>query len=79
MLTDVVESLINLFLKILPDWDIAVITVPETVLTIINMAWYFLPMETITSLLSLSVNITIFRITLAIIYRIKSFIPTLGN
>lgn len=79
MLTDGIISLIYLILDLLPDFEVDPITIPELVHTILNFAWYFLPMADISMIFALTVMITAFRFVLAVILRIKSFIPGMGH
>lgn len=46
---------------------------------IINFAWYFLPMDVIGVLFSITMALTAFRIFFSIVLRVKSFIPGWGN
>ena len=78
MLSDAVINLITIIIDLLPEADIGVYQVPAVVTNIVNVCWFFLPMDTIGMLFGISVAITIFRITFALIIRIKSFIPTMG-
>ena len=79
MLTDPIIDFIFFFLDFIPDFNIPVLVIPQGFVDIINFAWYILPMDVISIFFRLSVYITFSRILLAIIYRIKSFIPTMGN
>ena len=72
---DALRSLLNLF----PDVEFTVFTVPEFIKDIITTAWFFLPMDTITSIFIISFVITVIRVILSIIFRVKSFIPTMGD
>jgi len=40
---------------------------------------YFLPLKTITAILSIKLTMWLFKITMALIVRIKSFVPTMGS
>lgn len=79
ILTDGVIKFIEALIDLLPSFNIGSFTFPSVVLNIINAAHFFLPMDHISILFSMSVGITLGRLTLAIIYRIKSFIPSMGN
>lgn len=45
----------------------------------IKLACYFLPVKTIVAVLTLKFAMWAFRITMAFIVRVKSFIPTMGS
>ncbi len=79
MIITAIINILYFIFNLLPDIDIEVLTVPELVTDLISFAWFILPMNTINTLLPLSITITIVRIGLAVIYRAKSFIPTMGN
>ena len=69
----------KLFLQSIPTISV---TIPEDVLTqileYIKLACYFLPVKTIVAILTINLAIWTFKITMAIVVRVKSFIPTMG-
>lgn len=79
MITSAIISLLDLILGLLPDFKVEVFEFGGSALSLLASVGYFLPMKTISTLLSLSLGITGLRIILAIILRVKSFIPGWGN
>lgn len=77
--TPIAVKIIELIIELLPDVEIPKLTVHTVITDFINAAWYFLPMDTISYIFGLTIGITIFRIILAIILRIKSFVPGWGG
>lgn len=77
--TGTVIDVISFFIDLLPNFEIPIFTTPQVITTIVNACWYFLPMDVVSTLFSLTVSITLFRLTLSVILRIKSFIPTMGD
>lgn len=73
------SKLLTWFISLLPQITIPEYSFPKTVLNIINAMWYFLPMPTIFEMLKLGISITLLRWILAIIIRVKSFIPLSGG
>jgi len=78
-ITNAIISLLSLILSLLPDFKVEVFEFGGSALSLFVSAGFFLPMDTIATLFSLSIAITVLRIVLAIILRIKSFIPGWGN
>lgn len=78
LLSDAVIQFINILIDLIPEIDIPVFELPKTLLEVHSALYYFLPMDTIQSLFGLTVLITTVRITLAVIVRVKSFIPSMG-
>lgn len=50
----------------------------DTLVSILAFAVYVLPMGTIITIIKVRLGIAAFRLTMAIIVRAKSFIPTMG-
>lgn len=74
----VIGNLFKWFVGFVPSIYIPIITIPKDLIDIVNAVWYFLPMGTIWNLLVIGLIITGFRLVLALIIRLKSFIPTMG-
>ena len=74
-----VTNLFAWFIGSIPQIKIPIITISPVITDIINAVWYFLPMETISNVFTFGLIITSFRIVLAIIIRVKSFIPLSGG
>ncbi len=78
MLTPV-EMIFSFFVGIVPTINVPIITLPIELYNIINVAWYFLPMQTIFALLVIGLVITLVRFAIACVLRFKSFIPFSGG
>lgn len=78
MLTPV-QMIYSFFVGIVPTLNIPIITLPIELYNIINVAWFFLPMQTIFALLVIGLLITLARFAIACILRFKSFIPFMGG
>ena len=63
----------------LPTLSIPELSLPSTIRDVITICWYFLPMDTIGVIFAIGVGITLFRLLLAVILRIKSFIPFISG
>ena len=74
----VIGNLFKWFAGFVPSIYIPIITIPKDLIDIVNAVWYFLPMGTIWNLFVIGLIITGFRLVLALIIRLKSFIPTMG-
>lgn len=74
----VIGNLFKWFVGFVPSIYIPIITIPKDLIDIVNAVWYFLPMGTIWNLFIIGLIITGFRLVLALIIRLKSFIPTMG-
>lgn len=79
MITNAIISLIEAVLDLLPNFNVEVFSFDGSALSLFLVAGYFLPIKTISTLFSLSLAITGLRLVLAIILRVKSFIPGWGN
>ncbi len=69
-----VIDIIRFILGLLPDWDIPTVEVPRSIVEIVNLLYYFLPMNTLSILFSITILITGFRLVLAIITRVLDFL-----
>ena len=69
-----VIDIIRFSLGLLPDWDIPTVEVPRNIVEIVNLLYYFLPMNTLSILFSITILITGFRLVLAIITRVLDFL-----
>ncbi len=69
-----VIDIIRFILGLLPDWDIPTVEVPRNIVEIVNLLYYFLPMNTLSILFSITILITGFRLVLAIITRVLDFL-----
>lgn len=78
LLSSAVIQFINILIDLIPQIDIPIFELPKTLLEVQAALYYFLPMDTIQSLFGLTILITTVRITLAVIVRVKSFIPSMG-
>ena len=75
-LLNIVFNIVSGFLSLLPSIDFSVdSTVFEYFLGIVRVAGYMLPMGTVSAILSLIVNLTIFRIVIAFIKTIWDLLP----
>lgn len=72
-----VIDIIRFILGLLPDWDIPTVEVPRNIVEIVNLLYYFLPMNTLSILFSITILITGFRLVLAIITRVLDFLQIL--
>lgn len=63
---------------LMPTVNIPVLTIPSLIADIVNCLWYFLPMKTIGGILGIGAVITLIRFALAVVVRLKSFIPFMG-
>lgn len=74
-------SFCNFLLDLLPAFHVARVSLSNvnTLSAVFGNARYFLPMDTVYLIFSIGVKITMFRILLAILLRVKSFIPTMGD
>lgn len=73
------DTAITWFLNAIPQYNIPVWTVPASMQNIINFVNYFLPMNVIWSCLQVMLGITVARLVISILLRIKSFIPTIAT
>ena len=71
-------NLFKWFVGFVPFIFIPFTTIPKYLIYIFNAVWYFLPMGTIWNFFVIGLIITGFRLVLALIIRLKSFIPTMG-
>ena len=62
----------------IPKMTVPVFAFSDELKDIINAVWWFLPMDTIFNAFLFGLGITAFRIILAVVIRVKSFIPTMG-
>ncbi len=69
-----VISVITLIIGLLPTLDIPIFVVPDLFVEILNLLYYILPMDTLSTIFSLTILITGFRIVLAIIHNILSIL-----
>ena len=69
-----VIDIIRFILGLLPDWDIPTVEVPRNIVEIVTLLYYFLPMNTLSILFSITILITGFRLVLAIITRVLDFL-----
>lgn len=76
---NLLDTLITWFINALPQINIPVWSVPSSMQSIISVANYFLPMNAIWLALQVIMGITLTRIVLAILLRIKSFIPLISG
>lgn len=72
-----VIDIIRFILGLLPDWDIPAVEVPRSIVEIVNLLYYFLPMNTLSILFSITILITGFRLVLAIITRVLDFLQVI--
>ncbi|MGN0551575.1 MAG: hypothetical protein ACI4I4_07015 [Acutalibacteraceae bacterium] len=78
LLSALVIKVVGFILSLLPDISIPVFEVPNLFIQIINLLNYILPMDTLGTLFGLTIAITSFRITLAIINKILSLIEVIS-
>lgn len=79
LFSEALIKLVEIILSLLPDIVMPVIEVSAVVIDIISIAHFILPVNVVTQLFTMSIGITCFRFILAMILRIKSFVPTWGN
>ncbi len=84
MITDFIINLImSLPLALLDSLPSVDVTIPENVFS--SMTWllstinYLFPVKALLPILIISFSITTFKIAYAIVLRVKSFIPTMGD
>ena len=63
---------------LMPTVNIPTIVIPSVITNIVNALWYFLPMKTIGGIFGIGAVITLIRFVLAVVVRLKSFIPFMG-
>lgn len=79
LIINVLLSPILLLVKLLPDLSVSISTdVFDGLDTIFQYLAYFLPVGALLPLMLLSIAFSGFQIIMAIVVRIKSFIPTMG-
>lgn len=74
-----IDKFINWWLGLVPTINIPVWSVPSSMTDIVNALNYFLPMNTVWLCFTIMMSLTIVRITIAVLLRIKSFIPTISS
>lgn len=83
----IVEAILNLFLSFvsilidgLPTMDFSqTVLIFDTFFDYVDMAAYFVPMDTITGILSVLIAEEMFKIGISIVKLILSFIPLMGG
>ena len=78
MLT-VLSSLLAWFVGKIPQITVPIISIPSVIMDILNTVCYFLPMDLIGNIFTFGLIVTTFRLVLALIIRVKSFIPFAGG
>ena len=74
-----IDKFITWWLGLLPSINIPVWSVPSAMTDIVNALNYFLPMNTVWLCFTVMVSITAVRISVAVLLRIKSFIPSISG
>ena len=74
-----IDKFITWWLGLVPVLNIPVWSVPSSMTDIVNALNYFLPMDTVWLCFSIMMALTATRITIAVLLRIKSFIPTIAS
>lgn len=64
---------------LMPTVVIPIIEIAPVITDIVNVLWYFLPMKTIGGIFGIGAVITLIRFVLAVVIRLKSFIPFSGG
>lgn len=72
-------SAMTWFINALPQLNFPVWAVPSSMSNIINFCNYFLPMNAVWQCLQIMLGLTVARITIAVLLRIKSFIPLISG
>lgn len=74
-----IDKFITWWLGLIPSINIPVWSVPTAMTDIVNSLNYFLPMNTVWLCFTIMMSLTVVRITIAVLLRIKSFIPTISS
>lgn len=74
-----INTFITWFIGLIPQIDIPLWSVPASMTNIAAACNYFLPMNAIWACLTVLMGFTMFRIALAVLLRIKSFIPGISG
>lgn len=67
------------FIDLFPQINIPIFVVPTAMTDIVEVINYFLPMNTIWTCFSVMMGVTVMRIAVAVLLRIKSFIPFISS
>lgn len=75
----IVFSPVYALLSLLPDIDLSLPdNIFDSISSILSNVAYVLPVAPLLPILAISLSLSVFRATWALIIRIKSFIPTMG-
>ena len=74
-----IDKFITWWLGLIPSINIPVWSVPSAMTDIVNSLNYFLPMNIVWLCFTIMMSLTVVRITIAVLLRIKSFIPTISS
>ena len=74
-----ISTFMTWFINAIPQYNFPVWAVPSSMQNIINFVNYFLPMNCIWQCLQVMLGLTVARLVIAILLRIKSFIPTISG
>ena len=73
-------NIVNGLLNMLPDMNFIIPSnVADTICNVVSGACYFLPILLLLPLMAFSLSWGIFKLVWAIILRVKSFVPTMGD
>lgn len=77
---NILFSLVDVFLSLLPSINF---TFPSSIINggafLFNMTGYFFPVAGVMPLITFGLMINLFKLTMSIIVRVKSFFPTMGG
>lgn len=79
VISSLLDTFVTWFLNAIPQYNFPVWTVPANMQNIINFVNYFLPMNTVWICLQVMFSLTVVRLAVAVLLRIKSFIPLISS
>ena len=77
--SDLFDSLPTIKMQFLVNWRVEFQNILNTVGQVFDGINYFIPLDVFLALEAITFSFTLFKVSYALILRIKSFIPTLGN
>lgn len=77
LISSLIFKVVDLLIGLLPDFIVPVFEVPTLLVQILNLLYYILPMDTLSTLFALTIAITAFRIVLAIINKVLNLLEVL--
>lgn len=77
--SDLFDGLPNIKLQFLVDWKPEFQQILNTIGRVFDGINYFIPLDVFLGLEAITFSFTLFKVSYAMLLRVKSFIPTMGN